>query len=76
MPVFTAIIHSTGPSAVDYCEDSYEITAETAQVAIDEAKLRFKREILPRWPDLCIEDAFVVPAGADPNEFEPETDTR
>lgn len=61
MTVFSVVIHSSGPDAVDYCEDCYEIAADTPQSAISAAKRRFSGEILPRWPGLVVEDAFVVP---------------
>lgn len=70
MTRFTAVIHSSGPDAVDFCEDTYEITAETPEAAIAEARRRFDREILPRWPGLRVEDAFVLPDDADCNDFE------
>lgn len=70
MTRFTAVIHSSGPDAVDFCEDIYEITAETPQAAIAEARRRFDQEILPHWPRLCVEGVFVLPENVDCNEFE------
>jgi|OM-RGC.v1.034109956 hypothetical protein len=70
MKTFTVAIHSGGSSAVDFCEDIYEITAETPQVAIAEARRRFDAEILPHWPHLRIDDVFAVPEDVDCNEFE------
>lgn len=70
MTRFTAVIHSSGQDAVDFCEDTYEITAETPQAAISEARRRFDAEILPHWPQLCVEDAFVLPEDVDCDEFE------
>ena len=70
MGIYDVVVHSNGPSAVDFCEDVFSVTAETPQAAIAEARRRFDAEILPHWPGLRVEDAFVLPADADCNDFE------
>jgi len=62
---FLTVVHGCGVSPVDYCDEEFEITAETPRAAIAAAMGRFRQ----RWPEVTIEDAFVVPNGVDPNEF-------
>jgi hypothetical protein len=70
MGLYDVVVHSSGSSAVDFCEDVFSVRAPTPQAAIAEARRRFDAEILPHWPHLCVEDAFVLPEDVDCDEFE------
>lgn len=71
---YLVIVHSRGVSRLDVHEDEYEIEAITAEEAVAEAKRQWTEVIQPTWPDLSIEDAFVVDKDADPNFWEPPTE--
>lgn len=71
---YTVIVHSRGVSRLDVHEDEYEIEASTAEEAVAEARRQWEEVIQPTWPDLSIEEAFIVDEDADPNFFDPSTE--
>lgn len=70
MAIFTTVIHSRGLGELDFHEDEYQITAEEPHEAIAVALHRWERFVKAKWPDHEIEDAFILPADADPNTFD------
>lgn len=71
MVTYLVVVHSRGESRLDVHEHEYEIDAATEAEAIAEARRRWTEAIQPTWPDLSIEDAFVVEDDADENTWEP-----
>ena len=70
MATYLVIVHSRGDSRLDVHEHDYEIEAYTAEQAVAEARQQWEEGIQPMWPDLSIEDAFVIDEEADPNTWE------